>query len=177
VPQHVRRHVGDVVGSHVAAVVEAGDGLRRREEVDAGPRARSRAPTLGSVRVTADDRPSRSPRPRRNGRSRRAPSRPPASSVGLDHRLDVLQGRRPDAAMPEAEDLPLLVLVRVAERELERKRSSWASGSGYVPSYSIGFCVARRGTARAAPAASPRSSPAAPPSPRAARPASWAASG
>ena len=23
-----------------------------------------------------------------------------------------------------------------------RKRSSWASGSGYVPSYSIGFCVA-----------------------------------
>ena len=25
---------------------------------------------------------------------------------------------------------------------LSRNRSSWASGSGYVPSYSIGFCVA-----------------------------------
>ena len=26
---------------------------------------------------------------------------------------------------------------------LNMKRSSWASGSGYVPSSSIGFCVAK----------------------------------
>ena len=38
----------------------------------------------------------------------------------------------------------------VSTRHLNMKRSTWASGSGYVPSCSIGFCVAstRNGSGR-----------------------------
>ena len=40
-------------------------------------------------------------------------------------------------------DPELLLLARVAEPALRKKRSSWASGSGNTPSNSIGFSVAR----------------------------------
>ena len=43
-----------------------------------------------------------------------------------------------------ADDLELLLRVRVPELRLEEERSSCASGSGKVPSCSIGFSVAMR---------------------------------
>ena len=44
---------------------------------------------------------------------------------------------------PARQHLPLGPRVRIAEPGAQRNRSSCASGSGYVPSYSIGFWVAR----------------------------------
>jgi hypothetical protein len=117
--QHVRRHVGHIVGRHVAAVVEAGDGLRRREEVDASPRTRAELHARQRARDAHDRRHVARDLVGNAGRVELPPGL--RELRGLDHRLDFLQGRRPDAAMPEAEDLPLLVLLRVAKRKLEEE--------------------------------------------------------
>ena len=64
-------------------------------------------------------------------------------------------------------DAPLAVQVGVAERRLPGRSGRGASGSGKVPSCSIGFSVAAAGTASAAGASRRRPSPGSRPSPRA----------
>jgi hypothetical protein len=119
VAQHVGCDRSDVVGRHVAAVVETGDRLRGCEEVHARARARSELDARQRARGP-DDR-------RRIARHLVGDSGGVDLALrcqelsGLDDRLHVLERRRPDPAMPEPEDRPLRLLVGIAELELEQE--------------------------------------------------------
>ena len=63
---------------------------------------------------------------------------------GLRRDLAVCGGRGAGVfTTDEAQNFAFVVIARIADDDMQKKRSSCASGSGYVPSCSMGFCVAR----------------------------------
>ena len=143
-PQGGAGHGLDVVGGHVVAPGEPRPGpggrQQRRRRRGARPRATATA---------------RSGWPGRCRRRRRAPRGPPAPGPPPPARRAGPPARRPGAAPPPARSRgskPRLCRSSTSTSasrsgsgmvSLSRNRSSWASGSGYVPSYSTGFM--RRG--------------------------------
>ena len=125
-------------GSTKSRRVERGGGARQLEQ-------RERAARGGAERHAriASGWPARGPRcSARSPRPRAPPRARPAwpELRARDHRRELDRVRAPLA--PPGQDLDLVLGPRIAHARRIRKRSSWASGSGYVPSSSIGFWVA-----------------------------------